>query len=320
MNDIEELIIDIVEEYVRRWKSEGKRYINVKNFKQVYAENNVTPIELESTLVRRLPELNKTNPSIPPGIPQLPYNVLKRLPIHLTKSLEIQVNWDHYEYWGWSAEVFQLFKKQLSILRETDLWSLLFRIALARLGYLPGTLEARILNQVIDIAVDRHVKHIIFHKYIIGIPIGAATLEYLLKSYIRTNGPPEAQEKLKKLEQLRRATFGNILRIFEERVLPYTSQDFRNGVKELNKIVENIWGTDGNSWIDILIDWRNNFIHGAETWAPRAFGVYLNYICLILWHSIPEDDYETKREQLLRRLKFTYTPLIWDDFWSFYPP
>ncbi len=317
MSHIEEVVASIVNEYVDRWKTEGKRYINVQSFEQIYAENNITPIELESTLVRKLPQLNKDDPSIPLSIPQLPYKVLRRLAIHLTKSLEIQVNWDHYEFWAWSAEVFQLFQQQLPILAETNLWSLTFRIALARLGYPPSTPEARVLNQVIDIVVDKHVKHVIMYKHVVGIPIGAATLEYLLKAYIRNNGPPEAQEQLKKLG--RRATLGKILRIFEELVLPYTPQDFQTDVKELNNIIENVWSTYGNNWKDILLTWRNNFMHGAGTWAPRALGVYLNYICLILWHSIPEKEYEAKKEQLLRRLEFTDKPLRWSNFWSFYP-
>ena len=221
MNYIEEVIVSIINEYVNRWKTEGKRYINVQSFEQTYIENTITPIELESTLVAKLPQLNKANPRIPPSIPQLPYKVLKRLAIHLTKSLEIQINWDHYEFWTWSAEVFQLFQQHSSILAETNLWSLAFDIALARLGYPPGTPESIVLNQVIDVVIDKHVKHIIMHKYVIGVPIGAATLEHLLKSYIRINGPPEAHEQLKKLG--RRVTLGKILRIFEEIVLPYTS-------------------------------------------------------------------------------------------------
>ncbi len=108
--DLEAIVRSTCDEYIEKWKTEGKRYISVQSFEQIYAEGNITPIEHESTLKARLPILNKKNPAIPPAIPLLPLHVLRRLAIYLTKTLEIQVNWDHYEYWAWSAEVFKGFE------------------------------------------------------------------------------------------------------------------------------------------------------------------------------------------------------------------
>jgi hypothetical protein len=56
-------------------------------------------------------------------------------------------------------------------------------------------------------------------------------------------------------------------------------------------------------------------MHGAETWAPRAFAVYTNYICLILWHTLTQEEYESKKKELLEAIKWRI-----EDFWSFYPP
>ena len=62
--DLEKLIAGICDEYVKRWKTEGRRYINVQSFEQIYAEGNLTSIEFESTLVAKLKLLNKENPAI----------------------------------------------------------------------------------------------------------------------------------------------------------------------------------------------------------------------------------------------------------------
>jgi len=324
--DLERLIVGICDEYVGRWKTEGRRYINVQSFEQMYAEGNLTPIEFESTLVVKLGILNKENPAIPPAIPLLPLPILRKLAIHLTRTLEIQVNQDHYEFWAWSAEVFRSFENNLPILKTLkdgnaiELLYLLFHICLAKLRYTPLTREAEVLNRVIDTVVNRHVQHVISNKFVIGIPIAASAFEALLKTFINLYGPEEARRELAELEKNRRATLGKTLGIFEERVLPHTSQEFQTGVQELNKIIESIWSTYGKTWREILLNWRNRFMHGAETWAPRAFAVYTNYICLILWHTIPQDEYESKRRELLKAVEQRIHSYGAEDFWSFYPP
>ena len=324
--DLEKLIAGICDEYVRRWKTEGRRYINVQSFEQIYAEGNLTPIEFESTLVAKLKLLNKESPAIPSAIPLLPLPILRRLAIYLTRTLEIQVNRDHYEYWAWSAEVFRSFKDSIPLLRTLEnentieLLYLLFHICLAKLGYTPLSREAEVLNRVVDIVVSRHIKHVILYKFVIGIPIAATILEALLKSFIKTYGPEEARKELEELEKKGKATLGKTLHIFGEMVLSHTSQDFQTDVKELNNIIESIWRAYGENWLDILLNWRNNFMHGAKTWAPRAFAVYTNYICLLLWHTIPQEMYESKRRELMKVVEWRNHLYGAEDFWSFYPP
>ncbi len=322
--DLEKLIVEICDEYVSRWKTEGKRYINIQNFEQTYLENNLTPIERETTLVTKLRMLNKENPAIPPEIPQLPLDILRKLAICLTKTLVVQVNRDHYEYWAWSAEVFRAFENSSPILKALkdegtlDLLFLLFHICLAKLGEIPLTHEAEILNKVIDLVVSRHVKHIIDNKFAIGIPIGAATLETVLKTFIKLYGSDEAKENLLELEKKGNATLRKTLDIFEKKVLPYTSQDFQANIRELNKIIESTW--NGENWRKILSSWRNNFMHKAETWAPRAFGIYTNYVCLVLWYTIPQEEYTSKSKELLKTIEWRTRLSVAEDYWSFYPP
>jgi hypothetical protein len=317
--DLEVIVRSICDEYVEKWKTEGKRYISVPSFEQIYAEGNVTPIELESTLKARLSVLNKKNPAIPPAIPLLPLRILRRLAIYLTKTLEIQVNWDHYEYWAWSAEVFRAFENSsplLKTLRERDsieLLYLLFHLCLSRLGYTPQTREGIILNRVVDSVVSRHVKHVITNKFVIGIPIAAAVFETVIKLLIELYGDDKIKRKIG------RATLGITLQMFENNVMPHLPQPLQLDIKEINKVIENIWNTYGSNWREILLNWRNKFMHGAKTWAPRAFAVYTNYVCLLLWHSIPSREYEQKRKKILEAIKWKIHADV-EDYWGFYPP
>ena len=323
---LEKVIAGICDEYVRRWKTEGRRYINVQSFEQMYAEGNLTPIESESTLVAKLGLLNKENPAIPSAIPLLPVPILRRLAIYLTRTLEIQVNLDHYEYWAWSAEVFRSLEDSLPLLKmlkrgeAVELLHLLFHICLAKLGYTPLSREAETLNKVIEVVVSRHIKHIVQNKFVIGIPIAATNLEVLLKSFIKAYGSEGAKKKLEELEKKGKATLGKTLHVFEEMVLPQAPQDLQTSVQELNEVIENIWRVYGENWRDILLNWRNNFMHGAKTWTPRAFAVYTNYICLLLWHMIPQVKYELKRRELMKFIERCSHLHGAEDFWSFYPP
>ena len=317
--DLEAIVRNIYNEYVERWRTEGKRYINVPSFEQVYAEGIITPIERESTLRTRLPVLNKQNPAIPPAIPLLPLHILRRLAIYLTKTLEIQVNWDHYEYWAWSAEVFRAFEDSSPLLKTLrkrnadalELLYLLFHLCLSKLEYPPQTREGVILNKVVDSVVSNHVKHVIRNKFVIGIPIAATVFETIIKQLIEFYGDDESKRKARK------TTLGLTLQLFENNIIPHLPQPLQLDIKEINKIIESIWNNYGSNWREILLNWRNKFMHSARTWAPRAFAVYTNYVCLLIWHTIPDKEYEQRRNKMLENIKWR---IYVEDYWSFYPP
>jgi len=95
-----------------------------------------TPIEREPTLKAKLPILNSQNQAIPPAIPLLPLHVLQGIAIY--KVLKVQINWDHYEHWARSAEIFRALENEspsLKALRERDaveLLYLLFHLSLVK--------------------------------------------------------------------------------------------------------------------------------------------------------------------------------------------
>lgn len=321
LDELERLIAEICSKYVEKYKTEQK-YIVVPDFKQIYMEDVGTPIEQELTVGSLLRRLHTEDPSKPAAIPFLPFPILRRLAIHLTKTLEIQVNCDHYEYWSWSAEVFRALERDVAFLQELDrntieILYLIFHLWMSKIGYTPRTPEAIILNRILSEAVSWHVQEVITSKFILGIPLAVAFFECLIKMTIEKFGPPEAVNELNSLGK--RATLGKILKIFRKKVLPILQKDFREDFEKLNELVEIIWGGGNKSWIDILLDWRNKFMHGGKTWAPKAFGVYTNYICLILWHMVPQDIYDKKKEDIQDKIKMELEMGMRHP-WGFYPP
>jgi len=101
--------------------------------------------------------------------------------------------------------------------------------------------------------------------------------------------------------------------------MPHLPQPLQLDIKEINKVIEDNWRVYGSNWREILINWRNNFMHNARTWAPRAFAVYTNYICLLLWHSIPDKEYEQKMKEILEGIKWRIHADV-ENYWDFYPP
>ena len=198
----------------------------------------------------------------------------------------------------------------LKTLRERgsiELLYILFHLCLSRLGYTPQAREGITLNRVVDSVVSNHVKHVITNKFIIGIPIAVAIFETIIKLY----GDDE--------RKIRKAPLGPTLSVFENKVIPHLPQPLQIDIEEINRIIESIWNAYGSNWRKILLNWRNKFMHGAKTWAPKAFAVYTNYICLLLWHSIPCGKYEQKRKEILKAIKWRIHTNV-EDYWSFYPP
>jgi hypothetical protein len=319
---LDKLIKNVCDEYVQRWKTEGKKYISISSFEQMYAEGNITPIEEESLLTVKLYFSSKTDPHIPSSIPELPLQILRRLPIYLTRTLEIQVNQDHYEYWAWSAEVFTSLEDNISLLKDLkdvkhNVIDLLFHTCLAKTGYPPATPEARTLNVVIQAVTDRHVQHMVINKFILGAALASIALESIIRNMILISNFEKAKKELGE-----NPTLGRVLGVFKEYVLPSLPQEFQNDISELNRTIESIWGVDGSTWDKIIrIKWRNYLIHGKGSWIPRAFGVMTNYMCLLLWHNVPSEIYETKAREVLNRIKWLHE--VGDalrNYWSFYPP
>jgi len=286
VNQIERIIKCKCEEYVERWKNEGKRYISVPCWDNIYAEGNSSPIEQQCCLKEVLKRLHNENPEFPSSIPELPINILRKLPVYLSKTLEIQVNKDHYDFWEWSERVFMNPEIRLKILRDLEqireVLQILFR-----------TVRATSLNTLG-----------MGSKMILATPLAyicfEAILRYLCSDYVDETGKAKQNFRLKiknrnvKEEKGKYITLVPLLRTFDQLVLKeLTAEEFKNNIVRLNEVIEEVWGKGGKDWIDVLGEWRNNFLHGINTWIPRAFGIVTNYICLIFWRFVP-DDYKGK--------------------------
>ena len=269
--------------------------------------------------------MHKQKPEIPPSIPELPINLQRKLPIYLTKTLEIQVNPDHYEYWAWSAEIFMSTEVDFHILKVRDALQSLFHTVLAKLSHPPRSNSDILLNRILEILVSRHVHHMVINKMLLAAPLAflcfEAYVRYLCSNYVDpVTGRAKKDFKKLNIGKNRTLTLYPLLTLFNNVVLPELSSELKHNICLLNDIVGTIWKNEiqkkgireNERWIDILVNWRNNLIHGKSTWIPRAFGVVTNYICLILWHFIPDDKYTKYKERILERIKWQYG--------DFYPP
>ena len=154
------------------------------------------------------------------------------------------------------------------------------------------------------------------NKFILGAALASVALESIIRSMI--SDFEKAKEELKKAKW---PTLGPVLCVFKEHVLPSLPQEFQNDIKELNRVIESIWRTYGETWYKIILTWRNDLLHGKRSWLPRAFGVMTNYICLLLWHNIPAEAYETEAKELPSHIKWLQgLPEGFKNYWSFYPP
>jgi hypothetical protein len=157
----------------------------------------------------------------------------------------------------------------------------------------------------------------VINKFILGAALASIALESIIRNMILISNFEKAKKELGE-----NPTLGRVLGVFKEYVLPSLPQEFQNDISELNRTIESIWGVDGSTWDKIIrIKWRNYLIHGKGSWIPRAFGVMTNYMCLLLWHNVPSEIYETKAREVLNRIKWLHE--VGDalrNYWSFYPP
>ncbi|MCD6563016.1 MAG: hypothetical protein J7K23_03740 [Thermoproteales archaeon] len=104
---------------------------------------------------------------------------------------------------GVGVQRFLKFRKDISLFEELNddiiqnFLYLIFHLWLSKPRYASNTLEAVILNEIIDKVVSWHVRQVIINKLIIWLPLAAALFEQLIKALIDESGPLEVREELK---------------------------------------------------------------------------------------------------------------------------
>ncbi len=318
--NLEKIIKESYENYVKEWKNSS--YIKVPEFKNAYLERNITPIEQKYLLIHKLPKLHVENPEMPKMLPEIPIKLLRKLPIYLNKTLEIQINDDHLEYWAWTAEVFNEYKNKVAFFNDIDeevkkAIFTLFHACLMELMHPPVTKETFLLNNIITMIVSRHVQNVVLKKYLVAAPLAFLVFESLIKNLCKHyNTIANLRERIR---------LGFLLKNkFEKETLPMLPEEFKANIIEFNDTIEAIWGDGRKKWYNIISEWRNNLLHGSKTWLPKVYGVITNYICLILWHFIPEEEYEKNLKSIIDRIRFSKEmTLLYGEIgrhFTFYPP
>jgi len=116
--------------------------------------------------------------------------------------------------------------------------NLLSHSCLARIKHASASVEAQILNRVLDVAVSRHMHYMVERKFAIGAAVDFIAFEAVLKELIYE--VDEARREFEKIDEWRR-TLGAALRVFEEHAVPSLPRELQSDVQRLNRVVEGIW-------------------------------------------------------------------------------
>jgi len=68
-------------------------------------------------------------------------------------------------------------------------------------------------GKVVDSVISQHVKHVITNKFVIGTLVTARVLETIIKLFIELYGDDKIEREIK------RATLGRVLKVFENNVM-----------------------------------------------------------------------------------------------------
>ena len=303
--EILDSIEKLVEDYVKCWER-GESKISVKSSKKVYLSTALTPCEQRYLIIVHYP------------LHELPLDVLRKLPVILIRTHKAQnVNHDHKYLWAWVAQVINETRKELTLFENPELLNqinLLFRI-----NVLPTTRLTAAFPELVELVAN---------EFIISACLVFPLLERLLKikcaKHVKIDGtvikpfevPMDGDVICYGRKRKRVSRVGHLLYLFEH---CYASEDLRRDLESFRSTCVDVYGVNGKGYGYYFIDrWRNILLHGEEFW-PVMNAVLVNLITLLILYEIPDDVYLSKREIIVRNLRFwleagTGSPFI------FYPP
>lgn len=331
--EIDKKIDEICRGYVIKWLSKDNRIIKTNNFSGIHIEGNYSPLE-EFSLMNQLASLSKENKEFPSRMHEMQLENLRRLPIHLTRTVSVSVNNDHELFWAWTAQFRDCFNAPSSVMKDNDIkiaMTLLFHVVLAKLIDSSKPFDEWDDSRKKSQLVDSNITETINGKPIIASPLSLLIFEAIIRDlcsdYVNKDGITKLEVNLpgsnKPLAKKTHVELRIILRIFEDLVLQKMPSEFQSDFFEMNQVIEEIWGLkpDGtrNNWKKIICDWRNSLLHGNKTWMPKVYGTMVNFICLILWHEVSNEEYMVNKKLVLQlsAQKYLFLP---PSLWPFYRP
>lgn len=334
LNDIEEHI----NRYIECWKTGENKFINPIalggiSSSAIGISNSITPCEEKYLVFITKPDSSCPGFTWRYNIHTLPYSVVTRLPILLTRSLVAQrVNFDNRVLWSWVAQIYisPIFRGPSESTKNIDhdlkeAFEILVRSELASIGQPPSNKEVQTVNKVIDAVVGWNVKKMVYGKDLISLVLSFPVLERLCRTMCNEFVDPEGKVKKrfdvpsKQMGKVKHYKPGDILSslrdllcLYEDYVADDTTKLILKSFKEeLTKIFPRQQNT-----YDLIYQWRNNSLHGNSMNLP-VHAVLLNLICIILLNSI-SDHYDQIIQDYPRNSRFREMGI--ESPWSIYPP
>lgn len=271
-------------------------------------------------------------------MPDLPLAVLQKLSIPLIDTLNLPrgstvINRDHVEYWAWTAEVIT----QLQTGKTTNATKLFTLEVIQQFGLLVHLLLCAVELSAREASKttwmhqrDRstwfikefpHTFAVAINSHILSGCLSFPLLETIVRrkcrEYVSLDGKVRKRFKGKRTcvdygpggrggRAGRVSNLADELYLLEEQVaLPR----LREALNELSS----------KGLYDDLWDWRCTTLHGEKFWTTRS-GIVAHVICLILWHEITEEIYNSKLNEIKRAIEWRKSIDAPRACWEFYPP
>lgn len=259
-----------------------------------------------------------------PMFHELPYRANLHLPSLLTKLGAIQVTFDHYHYWSWTAEMLRevdLGEDSLEIgLRRLFLHTVDF--AVGRLGSIPINDRFRQENRQLRELASPHAKRAMRESFRAATQLSYPLLEGILRrlcsEYVDVDGSLKQGKKIHTMngvEEHRASNLGGILYHYENVV---AEDEIAASLSSLLSEMDRFSTT--KSGYRLLNSWRHPHSHGGERFSGPEHVVLLNIASLLVWSVIPKSEYNeindsiysekiSRGDSLLGTREFDYYPL-----------
>jgi len=243
-----------------------------------------------------------------PLIHHFPYRAVVHLPGLLTKIGGVQVTYDHFHYWAWTAEVLKNINMRTnSVERDIeDTFRLAVDFAVGRLSSVPINEQLRRENKQIRNLVSNHTQRAmsLSHRAAtqLSYPLIEGLLRRLCSDFVDIDGQIKSGSAIlqmngKEKKSGRANNLGDLLYHFENRVAELETASVLESIR-----VEMSQFSDNKSGYQIINSWRHPHSHGGERFSGAEHVVLLNIASLLVWEEIPRKEYNEFDEERYDRM------------------
>lgn len=238
-----------------------------------------------------------------PMFHDLPFRVHIHLPTMLTRLGRVQVTYDHYFFWTWTAEVLKIINRNEEYFRKDieRMFLLVVDYAVGTLGSAPVSQQIWEENKQIRQLVSPHAERAILRSHRAATQLSYPLLEGLLRrlcsDFVDLDGLIKDNKSILKLngeEQKggRANNVGDLLHHYEKRV---AGREIASSLKSIRSDMS-VYSKSGNGYY-IVNSWRHPHSHGGERLSGPEHVVLLNIVCQLIWDVIPIQEYSSVNKE-----------------------